>query len=184
VRSFPGVTELLANRGRPGPRAPQERPGALILPPQGATSGSDLAANTEYAFPFAPGIQEAPVWPVEAWLLGSFQVKLSGALTVPIELQLSPSNELLAVTLALVQSGRRVWSQNLSLKLIPRLFAEGRIFDFSTNVFVDLVNPLRYEAGAEPRFEVSGIVPLYRPGASYETEVLATLREIATELEP
>jgi hypothetical protein len=167
----------------PAPAGPQARSGSLIMPPQQTGRSGDLPADTSYSLPFSPGFEESPVWPVEAWSLSSFQVSLSGTLTVPIELQLTPQNDTLEVTLGLVQQGHPVWSNNLSLKLVPRPGTNRQIFDFATNVFVDLVNPLRYVAGVQPQFVVSGIVPVLKPGPGYEAEVLAKLGEAVLALQ-
>jgi hypothetical protein len=143
----------------------------------------ELPANTSYSLPFSPGFEESPVWPVETWQLASFQVTLSGKLTVPIELQLTPESEDLPVTLELVQHGRALWSQNLALKLVPELASGNRVFLFATTVFVDLTNPVRYEAGAQPYFTINGIVPVYKPGPGVEAEILANLATIVNVLE-
>lgn len=166
------------------PAGPSERPGSLAMPVQSAESGELAAANTRYSLEFSPGFLEGPEWPVESWLLSSFQVTLTGQLAVGIALELTPENETLPVTLALVQNGHPVWSQNIDLKLVPELGTDKQHFNFQIGVFVDLTNPLRYDAGAQPRFVISGLIPIYRPLAptvAEETLERLTSLLVATE---
>lgn len=164
--------------------ASPRRSGALVMPPQATQQESEFAANESYDLEFSPGFEEGPVWPVETWLLSSFQVSLSGTLSVPLELELTPEIETLPVVLALVQNGHPVWSQNVALRLVPVLGSDKRQFKFATGVFVDLVTPLRYDAGAQPHFVVSGIVPVYKPPEpTFEEEALARLATIVAALQ-
>lgn len=166
------------------PAGPAERPGVLVMPQQTAASGELAAANTSYSLPFSPGFLEGPVWPVESWLLSSFQVTLSGTVTVALGLEVKPDTETLPVVLALVQRGHPVWSQNLDLKLVPVLGSAKQRFNVQTSVFVDLTNPLRYDAGAQPEFVVSGLVPVWAPpGPTFESETLARLDTLIASLE-
>lgn len=174
----------LAERLTGGTSPVVRRPGALVMPTQTTGDVDELPANASYALEFSPGFEEGPVWPVETWLLSSFQVYLSGTLTVPLELDLTAENETLSVILALIQNGHAVWSQNVSLRMVPVLGSDKRQFKFATGVFVDLVTPLRYDAGAQPRFVVSGIVPVYRPPEpTFEEEALGRLASIVEALE-
>lgn len=167
------------------PRDPAEtRIGSLYMPEQTADSPELAAANTRYSLDFSPGFLEGPEWPVESWLLSSFQVSLSGTLVVGVALELTPENETLPVTLALVQNGHPVWSENLDLKLVPELGTDKQRFNFQVGVFVDLVNPLRYDAGAQPRFVISGLVPVYAPPApTTEEEALERLTSLLAAVE-
>lgn len=163
---------------------PYQRPGVLAMPEQTTGIAQELAANTSFSLPFSPGFLQGPVWPVEAWLLSSFQITLSGALVVAVALELKPETETLPVTLALVQSGRPVWSQNIDLRLVPELGTDKQRFRFQTSVFVDLINPLRYEPASQPQFVVSGLVPVYKPpGPTFESEMLEVSTEIVDQLE-
>jgi len=149
------------------------------MPEQTTAEGAEYGPNSSYELPFSPGFPEGPVWPVEVWFLSSFQVTLTGTLIVRDELELSPETEILPVILALEQSGRPVWSQNLPLRLVPELGTDKQRFNFKIGVFVDLTNPLPYDATAQMRFVVSGLVPVYKPpGPTFESETLERLGQL------
>jgi hypothetical protein len=165
-----GILENLAARAARALEAPHPAEPApvhfdLIMPPQDVTT-PELRGGEAFKYTFTPGFLQKPKWPFEVWMLSSFQLQISGSM-VAEDGELGEELSALAVVLALKQNNQIRWSTNLSLPLIPTPPAtvpgNPLEFTFATGVFVDLQNPLGYLGGALLEFEISGIVPHFKP---------------------